>query len=222
MRLVRFSVVLALFATGLGAAIAEPFVTTNQCDSISKYSVEWFEQNTKPEWRLTSLESNALFYSQGLSAKAKQFARQAAKVTIWDIWPCENYQNHQTRNNPLWCIMSDPKQEKTYFENMSAAFARKAVKIATVIHMDINNPPISGIWKRIEFEVLKRSGLIDQIIAIDAKDAGNQKIEWPFDVMLDSAQKILYGRDEDVAEDLEKRWGGVCPLIKVDSKHPLS
>ena len=36
--------------------------------------------------------------------------------------------------------------------------------------------------------------------------------------MLDSAQKILYGRDED----LEKRWGEVCPLIIVDSKHILS
>jgi hypothetical protein len=57
--------------------------------------------------------------------------------------------------------MSDPKQEKAYFENMSAAFARKAAKVATVMHWDINNPPVWGIWKRIEFEVLKRSGLVD-------------------------------------------------------------
>ena len=59
--------------------------------------------------------------------------------------------------------MSDPKQEKAYFENMSAAFARKAAKVATVMHNDINNPPIWGIWKRIEFEVLRRSGLVDQV-----------------------------------------------------------
>lgn len=59
--------------------------------------------------------------------------------------------------------MSDPKQEKAYFENMSAAFARKAAKVATVMHNDINNPPILGIWKRVEFEVLRRSGLVDQV-----------------------------------------------------------
>lgn len=83
-----------------GAVLAEPLVTENQCHKISKYSVEvsvrerasksslmlysqWFEENTKPEWRFTSLESTALFYSQGLSSKAKAFASQAAKVTIW-------------------------------------------------------------------------------------------------------------------------------------------
>lgn len=59
--------------------------------------------------------------------------------------------------------MADSNQEKKYFENMSEAFARKAAKVATVMHWDINNPPAWGIWMRIEFEVLKRTGLVEQV-----------------------------------------------------------
>jgi len=59
--------------------------------------------------------------------------------------------------------MSDVKQEKVYFENMSAAFAKKAKKVATVMHRDIKNPPVSGIWERIERDVIKRSGLVDHV-----------------------------------------------------------
>jgi hypothetical protein len=47
--------------------------------------MKWFLENTKPEWRSMSFDSTALFYTQGLSEKAKQFARQAInnKITIW-------------------------------------------------------------------------------------------------------------------------------------------
>jgi len=70
------------------------------CDPISKYTTEvryigpelqvvtdmsmkWFLANTKPQYRTSSFDSSAVFYSSGLSDRAKQFARQRGKVTIW-------------------------------------------------------------------------------------------------------------------------------------------
>lgn len=140
-----------------------------------------------------SFDSTALFYTQGLSEKAKQFARQAInnKITIWvshrdsftqrrclrkfslwlilpqDVWPCESYFIIGTRQNPLSCIMSDVQQEMTYFENMSRAFAMKAANVAAVMHRDINNPPMSTIWGRVELPVLQKAskpwGTVDYV-----------------------------------------------------------
>jgi len=54
--------------------------------------------------------------------------------------------------------MSDMNQEMIYFENMSRAFAMKAANVAAVMHRDINNPPMSTIWGRVELPVLQAAG----------------------------------------------------------------
>jgi hypothetical protein len=104
----KFSSVLSVFAA-LIAIVGPVYGGDTICDPISKYTTEvcrildvfellltvemqWFLANTKPEWRTRSFDSTALFYSSGLSARAKEFARQANKVTIWvrliPISPC--------------------------------------------------------------------------------------------------------------------------------------
>jgi hypothetical protein len=63
--------------------------------------------------------------------------------------------------------MSDVQQEMTYFENMSRAFAMKAANVAAVMHRDINNPPMSTIWGRVELPVLQEAskpwGTVDYV-----------------------------------------------------------
>ncbi|CAG8977361.1 hypothetical protein HYALB_00009062 [Hymenoscyphus albidus] len=153
-----------------------------ECEDISKYSTEWFLSNTKPEWKAMSI-TNALFYTQGLSARARSFAKQEAnKVTIWEVWPCENYQIIGTRSNPLKCIMSNPDTQLIYFENMSRAFAMMSTDLAAVMHRNINDPPMWSIWGRIELPVLKAAtnagGVVNWVTAIDAEDANLHKLEW--------------------------------------------
>ncbi|KAH6668964.1 hypothetical protein B0J14DRAFT_657972 [Halenospora varia] len=229
----KFSVLASILA-GF-TAVAQPVSAATECDPISKYSTEWFLENTKPEWRFTSFDSTALFYTQGLSQRARQFARQASnnKITIWEVWPCENYFIKMTRQNPLYCIMSDVEQEMTYFENMSRAFAMKASRLASVMHRDIENPPMSTIWGRVELPILQANtnpwGTVDYITAIDAEDVQRRKIEWirHFSANLyenaDSIlQKILHARDEEVPSTLGNRdEGEACPMITIDDGHPL-
>jgi hypothetical protein len=62
------------------------------------------------------------------------------------------------RNNPLKCIMANAKDQMTYFENMSQAYAMKAHNMATVLHRNIDNPPMDGIWARKELPILQAAG----------------------------------------------------------------
>ncbi|KAF4625421.1 hypothetical protein G7Y89_g12748 [Cudoniella acicularis] len=213
--------------------VANAVESRSPCDPISKYSTEWFLANTKPEYRFKSFDSTALFYTQGLSERARKFARQARnKITIWDVWPCENYFIKSTRQNPLACIMEDAKEEMAYFENMSRAFAMMAANVASVMHRDIENPPMSTIWGRIELPVLQAAsnpwGTVNYITAIDAEDVHRRKIEWirHYSGMLyDNAeaviQKILHAREEEGVENLEKREEDACPLMSIRPEHPL-
>ena len=63
--------------------------------------------------------------------------------------------------------MSNFKDEMTYFENMSRAFAMKAHHIASVMHRNIEDPPMSTIWGRIELPVLQAAsnpgGVVDWV-----------------------------------------------------------
>jgi hypothetical protein len=207
------------------------------CDPISKYTTEWFLANTKPQYRTKSFDSSALFYSSGLSDRAKQFARQAGKVTIWDVWPCENYWIKGTRANPLSCIMGNYRDEMKYFENMSRAFAMKAHKVATVLHRDIYNPPMNTIWGRIEFPVLQAAenpgGVVDYITALDAEDTARWRMLWDrfgSSRLVEETralyhmvhQRAMSPRSLQYLEgDIEKRGNfDACP-ISVDSDHPL-
>ncbi|KAE9381108.1 hypothetical protein N431DRAFT_490561 [Stipitochalara longipes BDJ] len=217
--------------------LTQPVAADSNCDPISKYTTEWFLANTKPQYRSRSFDSSALFYSSGLSDRAKQFARQADKVTIWDVWPCENYWIKGTRGNPLSCIMENYSDERKYFENMSRAFAMKAHKIATVLHRDIYNPPMDTIWARIELPVLQGAGnpggMVDYITALDAQNTGRWRMLWDrFDSsrLIEETQslyqaihqRIMSPRSlQDSEGNIEKRGDfDACP-ISVNPKHPL-
>jgi hypothetical protein len=62
--------------------------------------------------------------------------------------------------------MRNPKDEKTYFENMSRAFAMKAHHVATVMHEDIYNPPMDRIWGTVEWPALTASGNLNYVSLI--------------------------------------------------------
>jgi hypothetical protein len=59
--------------------------------------------------------------------------------------------------------MSTVEDEKTYFENMSRAFAMKAQNIAFVLHRNIENPPLETIWGMVELPALQAGGLVDWV-----------------------------------------------------------
>jgi len=224
----KFSTIISLLA-GF-TAIAHP-VTAEEplCDPISKYTTEWFLENTRPEWKSKSFDSNALFYTAGLSTRAKQFARHVNKITIWGVWPCENYFIKETRQNPLRCIMSNLEEEMIYFENMSRAFAMKAHNIASVMHRNIEEPPLSTIWGRIELPTLQAEGTVDWITAIEADDINRRRIEWirNLPTMLKEETESMYQRilqardDEDASGDIEEMDEfDACP-VEVGPTHPL-
>ncbi len=66
--------------------------------------------------------------------------------------------------------MEKAKDQMTYFENMSQAFAMKAHSIATVLHSNIDDPPTDGIWGRKELPILQAAGnpggMVDYVSAV--------------------------------------------------------
>jgi len=53
--------------------------------------------------------------------------------------------------------MSNPADIRTYFENMSRAYALMCAGFTTLITADIDNIPIDGIWGRIEQPIAERT-----------------------------------------------------------------
>ncbi|KAI1344193.1 hypothetical protein F5Y15DRAFT_365818 [Xylariaceae sp. FL0016] len=135
-----------------------------ECDPVEKYTVEWFRQNTKKQFRDRPFSSNALFYSRDMSSAARALAKDQKKVTIWDIWPCYLYNHDRVQSNPMRCIHNSDEQRQTFFENMSLAFAQKARESATVLHSyhHYNKPPVDGIWATVELpELTKGNGPVN-------------------------------------------------------------
>jgi len=128
---------------------------------------QWFLQNTKPEYATTNLLNTALFYSHGMSAIARRFAKlpDNKMTTIWDIWPCYLYNHHHGSDNAMRCIHANDTDRQFFFENMSRAFAMKAMNFCTVLHSSKNygNPPTTGIWAMVEFPALSGGGHIDLV-----------------------------------------------------------
>ncbi|KIX05227.1 uncharacterized protein Z518_06099 [Rhinocladiella mackenziei CBS 650.93] len=63
--------------------------------------------------------------------------------------------------------MSDSTKQKTYFENMSRAYARNCVGATYVMTKDIHNIPTDGIWSRVEQpELQKDGGAAESITAV--------------------------------------------------------
>lgn len=129
-----------------------------KCDSIDTYTTEWFLANTLPDYR-RELHNKALFYTRGTSRTARDLAGRShgEYVTIWEIWPCWLYDDRQETDNRLSCIHRDHALRRTFYENMSRAFARMARASATVMHQsaDYAMPSQDGIWARVELPTIQ-------------------------------------------------------------------
>jgi len=70
---------LCYFYTVVGAAPCPlPSSKKQACDKITKYNVDWFiETGRKPK------PASCLFYTRGLSKKAREYAKTEALTTIW-------------------------------------------------------------------------------------------------------------------------------------------
>ncbi|KAI1085328.1 hypothetical protein F5B20DRAFT_140266 [Whalleya microplaca] len=208
------------------------------CDSIEKYTTEWFLSHTKKA-HSSPLQSNALFYSAGMSAAARAKARQDGQVTIWDVWPCELYRAEAASSNALRCIHSSDTQRQRFFEAMSRAFALKAEEGAMVMHAaaDYAKPPTDGIWARVELPVLVdrngrvhwiakvREGWVKAFEELSGRYEDQIKVFWErfpgaarSSRLLDPARRRLgFGRlkvEPRSAEDGNSEGFGACPSEK--------
>jgi hypothetical protein len=123
--------------------------------------------------------------------------------------------------------MDNASDQLTYFENMSRAFAMKAHNVVWAMHRNIENPPLSSIWGRIELPILQDSrGMVNWITAIEAENLGNRKITWVRNMRMLKheaeavMQRILSARDEQTEGLIEEREVDSCEL-RIDSSHPL-
>ncbi|KAI1849365.1 hypothetical protein JX265_012074 [Neoarthrinium moseri] len=134
---------------------------------IEDYSVSWFLDNTKPKYD-GKFPSNALFYSEGMSEPARTLANRTGRVTIWDVWPPDLYNNSMSLSNPMRCIHNRDRDRQDFFEMMSEAYARKAMVGASVLHSDEHymQPPADGIWARVELCALVENSGVDWIFKI--------------------------------------------------------
>lgn len=63
--------------------------------------------------------------------------------------------------------MQRPADRSTFFENMSQAVAEQCSVFATVMTKDVNNIPQDGIWARVEFPTMQRTGNQGRVDSID-------------------------------------------------------
>lgn len=92
MALVRIGLVAlisAVAATSLPIEIPQKPLTTRHdqaCESIDRFTMEWFLSNTKPEYR-QEIVGKALFYTAGAAEAARSPAcgSDDSYVTIWQI-----------------------------------------------------------------------------------------------------------------------------------------
>jgi hypothetical protein len=60
--------------------------SSGTCESIDRFTMQWFLENTKPEYR-QEIVGKALFYTAGASEAARRLACESKEkyVTIWQI-----------------------------------------------------------------------------------------------------------------------------------------
>ncbi|KAL1608294.1 hypothetical protein SLS60_003234 [Paraconiothyrium brasiliense] len=136
-----------------------------KCASIEDYSVQWFIDNAPKDRR--PAPSTCLFYTFRLTEKARWYAKNNGMKTIWDVWPGGYYDKRMIKSNPLREIMQNKEDRRTYFSNMSIAWASLCDIYAMV--MDNNVTPTSvacdvvnkmGIWFNGELPALQRGNKV--------------------------------------------------------------
>jgi len=141
------------------------------CASIDTYTESWFSAHTLPAFR-SPLHTTALFYTRNMSVAALKYAAAQSPplTTIWNVWPCGLYDHRPTPSNPLRCIHADAALRQRFYEAMSRAFALKARAAAAVMHApaDYDDPPLDGIWARVELPALKDATDVGLVAKLDS------------------------------------------------------
>ncbi|KAF1843228.1 uncharacterized protein K460DRAFT_396587 [Cucurbitaria berberidis CBS 394.84] len=139
------------------------------CDQPCKYTLDWFVANAvaRPEI------DECLFYTSGLSERAKAYAREHNAVsrhkltTIWFIWADKQFTWNKNVDNPMRCIIQDdvyPGRRNqiryTYFQMMSDSMAFMCGGKVAVMDRNIRRGRTgkvkqAGIWQQKEFPRLK-------------------------------------------------------------------
>ncbi|KAK1808124.1 hypothetical protein LTR12_017517 [Friedmanniomyces endolithicus] len=139
------------------------------CDPISIYTTEWFLAHTLPAYR-HELHNTALLYTGRTSGPARDLAERHPDqyTTIWEVWPCYLYNDAPVASNPLRCIHGDHDMRRTFYENMSRAFARMARKRATVMHLKegYEHVPVEGIWGRVELPTIRGNTDVETLLKL--------------------------------------------------------
>lgn len=156
---------------------------------IEDFTVKWFQDNIRREvlhsnpykWRDPEAPFyNALFYTRGMSETAKAYACKERLITIWEPWEPELYNNSTDEKNLYSCIHHDNATRNIFFERMSEAFATKASGYVHVMHdpADYDEPPMNGIWGRIEQKALRNRVYVVNISRISGIDKNSIQIIW--------------------------------------------
>ncbi|KAI1075724.1 hypothetical protein F5B20DRAFT_594864 [Whalleya microplaca] len=169
----------ALFMTAVSTSALSESQHSNlearvACDPIEKYSTSWFLANTckRPK------ASSCLFYTRGLSKRARIFSKSGGHdmTTIWEMWDKSQYDKRQVTTNKMRCIMQDKTKRQTYFEHMSESMAIMCDVFATVMDPDPHHVRMDGIWGRVEFPTLKKTGNQGTVNQIEATNADGTQL----------------------------------------------
>ncbi|KAF3054152.1 hypothetical protein E8E11_011931 [Didymella keratinophila] len=159
------------------------------CETVDKYTVDWFE---KQAWKRKELDlplDNALFYTRGMSEMAQKYACDHDLATIWHIWPTELYQHEDKPTNAMRCIHNNTSQRQRFFENMSEAYAKLAKGTVIVMHnaSDWTSPPRDGIWYRVEYKTMVNAAeAVTTILKLKEDENGSVKVVWDRELSLTS------------------------------------
>jgi hypothetical protein len=167
-----------------------------QCETVDKYTVDWFEKQASIRNSFELPLENALFYTRGMSEMAQKYACDHDLATIWHIWPTKLYKHEDEPTNAMRCIHKDSPQRQRFFENMSEAYARLAKGTVIVMHnaSDWTSPPQDGIWYRVEYKTMvDAADAVTTILKLKEDEDGSVKVVWDRDLSLTS-----------VAEDISK------------------
>ena len=158
-------------------AVAHPHSVP--CEKVDKYSTQWFLDHALADFK-KPFSDDALFYTRGMTSQAIKYAKSCNLITLWNVWPCELYNYHNTPDNSMRCIHNEESLRTIFYENMSRAFAMKANGSAIVMHSlkDYDNPPLNGIWGRIELPTIKKVAKVDLLAKIKETGDGYLLFWW--------------------------------------------
>ena len=165
-----------------------------QCETVDKYTVDWFEEQA---WKRKDLDLplvNALFYTRGMSEMAQKYACDHDLETIWHIWPTELYKHEDEPTNAMRCIHQNASQRQRFFENMSEAYARLAKGTVIVMHnaRDWTSPPQDGIWYRVEYKtIVSAVDAVTTILKLKEDENGSVKVVWDRELSLTSVGESI-------------------------------